>query len=74
MTAARIAIEIIGLRCGGALMLEQSLSHVPGVAQVYVNPLTEMAYVGYDPSVCDGEALVGAVERAGFRAGLPRPR
>lgn len=74
MTATRVTIEIVGLGCGGALMLERSLSHVPGVGQVYVNPMTEMAYVEYDPSACDVSTLVRAVEKVGFGAGVPHPR
>ena len=74
MTAARVTIEIVGLGCGGALMLERALAHVAGVQQVYVNPMTEMAYVEYDPSACDAPALVRAVQKAGFRTGIPQPR
>lgn len=74
MTAARVTVEIFGLGCGGALILERSLQHVAGVGQVYVNPVTEMAYVEYDPALCDAPDLVRAIEQAGFEAGQPHRR
>jgi P-type Cu+ transporter len=74
MSATRVTVEIFGLSCGGALILERSLQHVPGVGQVYVNPATEMAYVEYDPSVCDAPDLVHAIEKTGFGAGQPHRR
>ncbi|MEW6636515.1 MAG: heavy metal-associated domain-containing protein [Actinomycetota bacterium] len=72
----RVTVPIYGLGCGGggALTAERALSKVPGVAQAYVNPATEMAYVEYDPSVTDPDRLAAAVERVGFRAGEPRMR
>lgn len=71
-----VIVEITGLSCGGggALAVERALARTPGVAQVYVNPLTEMAYVDYDPAQTGLDKLVAAVERAGFRAGHPVER
>lgn len=68
---AHTTLPLTDLACGGggALTIEHELSRVPGVARVYVNPLTEMAYVEYDATVCDVPALTAAVERAGYRGG-----
>lgn len=74
MKTVRITFPIDNLRCGGALIVERALSRTPGVVHVYVNPTIEMAYVRYDPSLTDSEHLVAAIERTGFRAGVPSIR
>lgn len=68
MTAKHITIGILGLSCGGGgvTAIEHALSRLPGVRRAYVNPLTEMAYVEYEPERTTVEQLVAAVERAGF--------
>ena len=67
----RVTMPIYGLGCGGggALAVERAMQRVPGVARVYVNPLTEMAYVEFDPSRTDTQELARTVERLGLRAG-----
>jgi Cu+-exporting ATPase len=72
----RVTLAIYGLTCGGggALTVERSLARTPGVARVYVNPLTETAYVEFDPAITDSTRLVNAVQRVGFRTDVPRPR
>lgn len=74
MNAKHLTIGIVGLTCGSASAVERSLAHVPGVRRAYVNPLTEMAYVEYDPERTDLDQMVAAVEHAGFRAGHPLQR
>lgn len=66
----RVTLAVHGLGCGGggALDIERALAATPGVNRAYVNPLTEMAYIDFDPSVCGPDALVRAVQRAGFSA------
>ena len=73
MARAHVTLEIIGLGCGGdgALTVERALAHVPGVIRAYVNPATETAYVVYETTQLEPEALVAAVERVGFRSGVP---
>jgi len=73
MKTQRITLPIYNLSCGGggALTVERALARTTGVIHAYVNPATEMAYVEYDPTQIDPEFLVAAVERAGFRAGVP---
>jgi hypothetical protein len=44
---SRFTIPISGLRFGGSecFTIERALRRVPGVVDVYVNPVTELAYV-----------------------------
>lgn len=72
----RVTLPIYGLACGGggALTVERALARVPGVERTYVNPLTEMAYVEYDPAVAQPAQLVAAVKGVGLRAGEPSLR
>lgn len=69
--SVRIELPIRDLACGGgdALAVERALLDLPGVVSAYVNPVTEIAYVDYDPSLCQAGRLVDAIEAAGFRAG-----
>ena len=72
----RLTMAIYGLGCGGggSLAVERALRKVPGVAQVYVNPATEMAYVQCQDELAQGDRLVRAIEDAGFGAGEVRIR
>jgi hypothetical protein len=49
----KLDFAVSGLGCGGggAGALERALAGLGGVARVYVNPLTERAYLEYDPCV-----------------------
>ena len=73
MPRARVTLEIFGLGCGGggALTVERQLTRVPGVVRAYVNPATETAYVEYEVAQVEPDQFVAAVERVGFRAGVP---
>lgn len=64
---SHLALPIRQLGCAGNVpSIEHSLRSVRGVSRVYVNPVTEMAYVEYDPSVCDETAIRVALEHAGY--------
>lgn len=53
--------------CGGErLTVERILSDLPGVVAALVNPVSEMAYVEYDPTRTDPDAMLAALKRAGF--------
>ncbi|HEX2911011.1 MAG TPA: heavy metal-associated domain-containing protein [Chloroflexia bacterium] len=66
----RVTLPISGLSCGGGgtLIVERALLKVPGVLRAYVNPCTEMAYVEFDPTLCNPYLLMAAVKKAGFKA------
>ena len=72
MERERITLPIYNLGCGGggALTIERALTRAPGVLQAYVNPLTEMAYVVYDPALASVEHLRGVIDQMGY--GAPR--
>lgn len=67
----RVTLSVSGVSCWGtdAALLERVLSGVPGVRSAYVNPATEMAYVVYDPALCEPQHLMEALSGAGFQAG-----
>ena len=65
----RLTIGIDGLACGGSLSVERTITRLPGVIQVYVNPLTEMAYVKIDPTRVSEEQVVAAVTDLGLTPG-----
>jgi len=81
MATQRMTVPIYNLSCagGGALVVERTLARTTGVARVYVNAATEMAYVEYDPEMITPSALSAAVTAAGFGpppvkpAPAPRP-
>ena len=58
MGAKRLTIPISGLRCAGSecYTLERALRGEPGVVDVYVNPVTETAYIHYDPAMTESGA------------------
>ena len=61
---------VIGLSCpADAAGLERRLRQVDGVEEVTVNPLTELAYLTYDPGQVDPAALIAEIQRAGYRSG-----
>ncbi|MBF6596306.1 MAG: heavy-metal-associated domain-containing protein [Thermaceae bacterium] len=66
----RVTLPIYGLGCGGggALAVERALSKSPGVKRAYVNPLTEMAYIEYDPALTGPERLADVIVGVGFGA------
>lgn len=76
VTGQRLTFEIDGLTCGGggALTAERVLARLPGVMRVYLNPLTEMAYVEIDPDAASEQQLVAAVADLGLRPGRPVTR
>lgn len=76
MATQRATLPIVDFGCAGsgALIVERALAHVPGVARVYVNAATEMAYIEYEPARTSVQQLIAAIEHAGFHAGQPIPR
>ena len=63
-----ITLELEGMTCAGcAARIERGLNDLEGV-QASVNLATEKAAVRYDESSLDVDALLAAVEAAGYRA------
>lgn len=73
MTQLSVTLPIFNLTCGSsdALALEHALAREAGVIHVYVNPLTEMAYIHYDPALTNPGQLAAVIAHAGF--GPPTP-
>lgn len=74
LVKATIAIDDLLCGGGGALTIERRLASMDGIAQAYVNPHTEMAYVAFDPSQCSVEQIRLSIRDLGFRPGEPRLR
>lgn len=65
--AASLRLHVAGLSCAGeATRLEHRLARVAGVRQVAVNPVTETAYVTFDPDRLSLSDLQAAAAAAGF--------
>jgi Cu+-exporting ATPase len=66
-----VELPIEGMTCAScANRIERQLNKVDGV-NATVNYATERATVKYDPATVEPDALVGAVEAAGYSATLP---
>jgi P-type Cu+ transporter len=72
MSAVRLDLPIEGMTCAScAARVEKKLNKLDGVSAT-VNYATETATVQYDPQQAEPEALVEAVESAGYHAVLRR--
>jgi len=68
---ARLDLPITGMTCAScANRIERRLNKLDGVVAA-VNYATETAAVDYDPATVAPDALVSAVEAAGYHAALP---
>ena len=68
MTTQRMTLPIYNMGCGGggSLTIERALTRAPGVAQAYVNPATEMAYIVYDPALANPAQFAAVIDRLGY--------
>ncbi len=67
LATAELALE--GMHCAAcAARIEGALAEQPGVRSAAVNFATTRAYVAYDPSVVEQDALCDAVAGAGYSA------
>ncbi len=65
----RVNLSLFGMHCSScANIIEHSLRKVPGVKQANVNFAAEKASVIFDENVSSVQALIGAVEKAGYKA------
>jgi Cu+-exporting ATPase len=68
---AHVELPIAGMTCAScAVRIERRLNRLDGVS-ASVNFANEKAAVDFDPRSVDGDALVAAVESAGYQATLP---
>lgn len=56
----------LGCSSGDALTIERILARQPGVIRVYANPVTERAYIEYNPALTDKNRLEGVIQQAGY--------
>lgn len=70
---AHATFPLIGMGCGSSapLTVEHALARVPGVVRVYVNRLTERAYVEYDPARCGPGDFAAAIRHLGYGGTTP---
>ena len=69
MILQRATLPLDTLGCAAAsIPVEHALRSVPGVTHVYVNPVTEMAYIEYDSDRCDERTLRAALDELGYGA------
>jgi len=62
-------LRIDGLTCAAEVVgVERHLLREPGVIHVAVNPMSEIAYVVYDPDRTHLSTIRQAIEHAGFAA------
>ena len=67
MLTNRTALPLSSSICSGErLTIERVLAEVAGVLTTMVNPVSEMAYVEYDPARTDPAALFAVLQRSGF--------
>jgi len=73
MKTQRITLPIndLSTRVGGVGIIKYALAQTPGVVHVYVNPAIEMAYIEFDPALCDPDSLVNVIEHTGSHTGKP---
>lgn len=69
MDSIRLTVPLSALGCaaGEAQTVERVLRQAPGVASAYLNPVSDTAYIDYDPGVTDPARLRSALREAGFR-------
>jgi copper chaperone CopZ len=59
-------LQSLGCGSTGRAVIERSLRELPGVLEASVNPVTEMAYVEFDPARCSEEEVAAAVRATGY--------
>lgn len=65
----RVNLSLVGMHCSScANIIERSLKKVPGVNQANVNFAAEKAQITFDPSKAKMVDLLGAVQKAGYKA------
>jgi len=69
MAESTVRLKTSGMHCGScAMMIQMTLEDLPGVKAAKAEYATGMADVTYDSDVVDADALVAAVQAAGYGA------
>ncbi|MGE5532585.1 MAG: copper ion binding protein, partial [Bacteroidota bacterium] len=74
ISAESVRLQLGGLHCAACVAnVERALRRVEGVSDAAVNLAAETASVSFDPQRTNVEALIAAVEAAGYEARFPEP-
>jgi len=66
----QLKIPIVNMDCANcALTIEKEIRQVEGVSRANVNIASSTAFVEYKPSTANAEKIVGAIRKAGYKAG-----
>ena len=69
----RVSLDIEGMHCSScAAIIEKSIRKVEGVKEANVNFAAEKASILFDESIAEKDALIKAVEKAGYKATLTK--
>jgi Cu+-exporting ATPase len=66
----QVKIPVVNMDCANcALTIEKEVRQVEGVSRVNVNVASSTAFVEYKPSVANADKIIGAIKKAGYKAG-----
>lgn len=68
-----VPLQSLGCASGGRAAIERALLDIPGVLRAYVNPVTEMAYVEFDPALSDAQVIGAVIRQTGYAEMRPVP-
>ena len=69
MTTQTITLPITGMTCANCAMnIERTLKKLPGISKAAVNFASEQAGVTFDDTAVSVPEIVGAINKAGFKA------
>ena len=68
-----VPLQSLGCASGGRAAIERALLDIPGVLRAYVNPVTEMAYVEFDPALSNAQVIGAVIRQTGYAETRPLP-
>lgn len=68
-----VPLQSLGCASGGRAAVERALLGIPGVVRAYVNPVTEMAYVEFDPALSNAQVIGAVIRQTGCAETRPLP-
>ena len=70
-TSAELLLDIQGMHCASCVgNIERAVTKLPGVRSAHANLATEQAAVEYDPQQTAPEAVLAAIDQAGYQAAV----